>query len=685
MGRIRLWVAGFALLAVGVLGGGLGVLRERAGEPAPGEQVLAPVLRAAPSASATDAPDLRGDVASPGAPTPTHARAVSRGESVGQTVLVVRLKGAPEAPVRIQALRLGEAAWTRCTGQQDGVLASAETVGSRPVELPVAAGTGFALLVSAVGDVVARVVRSDLQLPPGRRSELELDFPAPSWFHGLVVAQGSGRPISGAGIQALGKLAGCLKATSAPDGTFKVPLGDYEDMRVHSPGHAAIDFVLDTEHTDPYRPRRLELPSSGSLAIRVRRSDRSPAGGLEVRVSANASVLDGVWRTSATTSEDGTCEVADVPNAAALRVDLYRDGRVLFKGPYVTDLRPDELRRIEIEIPAAARVEGRLVDQRGTPLADVRLAISPGHHGRGQPWDSAQLIAQETISAADGSFAFTEVPSGKWKIGPLDPAGDAAEYAQPVDIPAGADEVHVTIVAYMGLSITGRILHADGRPAEGIYVSADTEFSTRSDAEGRFTLDSAWDEEFEVHSLPPSTPVRVRPGAAPLTLRLLPAGTLRGVIVAAESARPVSGQIRVRSLTSGSSRDASAIAEQKFEVEGLPPDRYEITAWTADGAIGSIRDVKVDAGDVLEGLRIEVEPGSTITFDAAETFALMDVLDLGGQSVCSFFSVVPGETFSCVVQPGAWTVRQRREGRVADEVKLTLRRGERRSVTPGRP
>jgi hypothetical protein len=178
--------------------------------------------------------------------------------------------------------------------------------------------------------------------------------------------------------------------------------------------------------------------------------------------------------------------------------------------------------------------------------------------------------------------------------------------------------------------------------------------------------------------------VRVRPGAAPVTLRLRPAGELSGKIMDARG-KPVSGFIRTCSLTQGSCEEKRSRPSGRFNLEGLPPDRYDVIAWTDGGAVGALRNVRVDAGRVVEGLRIQVDPGAVLELEAAEPLLDLRVLDAAGRKVCDFTSLMAGTRFSCVVEPGVWLAQRCDEEVVLQEVKVTLRTGERRKIVLGAP
>jgi hypothetical protein len=74
-----------------------------------------------------------------------------------------------------------------------------------------------------------------------------------------------------------------------------------------------------------------------------------------------------------------------------------------------------------------------------------------------------------------------------------------------------------------------------------------------------------------------------------------------------------------------------------------------------------------------------------LELEAAEPLLDLRVLDAAGRKVCDFTSLMAGTRFSCVVEPGVWLAQRCDEEVVLQEVKVTLRTGERRKIVLGAP
>ena len=131
-------------------------------------------------------------------------------------------------------------------------------------------------------------------------------------------------------------------------------------------------------------------------------------------------------------------------------------------------------------------LSGRVLDERGRPLAGAAVAILPTH----ETVDTARLLAApQTTSAADGT----------WRL-----SASAADFLTVVAVAAGrtldttsvrydqrADASLPDLLLLPGATLDGRILDAAGQPIEGACVVAMARMPFtigRTDAGGRFTI-----------------------------------------------------------------------------------------------------------------------------------------------------------------------------------------------------
>lgn len=106
---------------------------------------------------------------------------------------------------------------------------------------------------------------------------------------------------------------------------------------------------------------------------------------------------------------------------------------------------------------ADQRIQGRVVDENGRPIAQVPLALCAAEGGYSLPqW------AATTISGGDGAFRFESIPLGDWCI-----VARAAERA-PAVVRARAGDEHVVVTVRPGIEVTLDLARL-GKAFEGWY------------------------------------------------------------------------------------------------------------------------------------------------------------------------------------------------------------------------
>lgn len=139
---------------------------------------------------------------------------------------------------------------------------------------------------------------------------------------------------------------------------------------------------------------------------------------------------------------------------------------------------------------------GIVVDVEHRPVAGAELGIyvSPELGELLTPKSiAASLSVARTVADENGHFAFASVGFAEGSH-----LSFAAEGFRPakVELPAASSSDLELVLERKGTepgSYAGRVVHADGTPAQGAYVSSGQE-SVRADAEGRFTLSVAEDQ-----------------------------------------------------------------------------------------------------------------------------------------------------------------------------------------------
>jgi hypothetical protein len=567
----------------------------------------------------------------------------------------------------------------------------------------VPAGIGLLLLVGRPDDPIARTATYVYPLEVRETREVLVLFPAKSpALHGVVVDE-SGRPVRDARIQASakGRERGCMQTRTRADGTFELPAirGAQTAATVRAEGYAEDDFTLNDEYPDPARRMVVKLETAATLAMSVRDTRGAPQQGLDLGVRPSSDHEDDRVRRFShrtrrcRTDREGRCEIRALPTDVPLDVRLERDGRILRDELSVATLGPVERREVELVIHPGVRVNGRLIDQRGLAIPGARVGIGDSSNGDSSGRGVSTRTTAEEVTGADGEFSFDDIQPGTWRIGPVPPLEgleDLSFAAQPVQIPAGKSQVDVTVTAYRGLFIRGKVLSTDGEAVGGVTVSiarriGDTirEQRVRTDPEGRFALGPLVPGWFDLQTrAPDSRPVRARPGDADVILRTVRAGRIEGIVVDRRTSKPVDARILV-DCEGHTNVHSTLQVSGRFSIDHPSGGSCNLRAITPDARIGSLRDVRVRPSEPIEGLVIGVQAAAILELES-ESRDYFRVLDSRGDVACELSSSDP----RCVLEAGGVVIERvvmkRRDDvteiTVEKESRLTLGSGERRRL-----
>jgi protocatechuate 3,4-dioxygenase beta subunit len=213
------------------------------------------------------------------------------------------------------------------------------------------------------------------------------------------------------------------------------------------------------EEEDP-APVEVVLETGAVLSGRVVDSRGRPAAGLRVLVHPlepnEGMALSGA---EADTEADGGFRIAGLA-PGQLRVEVQdwqtQQGRLLAEKTIA--LGSGGGNRLDLTLPDRHRLSGRVVNEQGEPVRGARLTLTAD---RGQ--------AASADSAPDGSFRFTDVPEGTWRLTVR--ARGHAPAAEEVRL-AGGDLDGLALRLSRGGTITGRLLGLTGSERGQVRVVA---------------------------------------------------------------------------------------------------------------------------------------------------------------------------------------------------------------------
>jgi RNA polymerase sigma factor (sigma-70 family) len=196
-------------------------------------------------------------------------------------------------------------------------------------------------------------------------------------------------------------------------------------------------------------------------------------------------------------------------------------------------------KKAEMILDEGVALAGRVVDDRGRPLAGAKVGLGADRRNRDRNFPGV-------ATDADGRFRFDHVPPGTQTVTAQSP-GRAPELAEVVVAP-GMKPVEFRLGP--GHLIRGRVVNPQGRPLDGATVQAmdwkgrmSLDWTTKTDAEGRFTWDSAPAEPVLLTlSSPGYTKVgqrEFRADRGETSVTMYPPLRVRGQVTDARTGRPI--------------------------------------------------------------------------------------------------------------------------------------------------
>jgi protocatechuate 3,4-dioxygenase beta subunit len=290
-----------------------------------------------------------------------------------------------------------------------------------------------------------------------------------------------------------------------------------------------------------------------------------------------------------TTRSDGTFEIPVAKDALGA-LDLVTP-ELVFAGnePSVTGKKGDQDLG-DVAVLAAARVSGVVHDQRGQPVAGVKVAATIGALGFGN--ESSQTTKD------DGTFSLGMLRPGKWSLRTA--SGKFLPTVEEIELAAEEQRTGVVLVVKPGKAIAGQVVDDRGIGVAKMKVGSQrreahggmdierfsSDESTTTDDNGYFTLSGLAEETASVRAFGPghtsASASDVQVGTGNLVLRVERLGIVEGVLVGTDGA-PIAGS-RVSSQGGAAANPLlDGITVDDLDLDGPPgAGRGAVTA--ADGS-----------------------------------------------------------------------------------------------------
>ncbi|MBM3960340.1 MAG: hypothetical protein FJ306_00320, partial [Planctomycetes bacterium] len=288
----------------------------------------------------------------------------------------------------------------------------------------------------------------------------------------------------------------------------------------------------------------------------------------------------------------------------------------------------------DVAVVRASIVRGRVQDEAGQPLADVRVEADRGLFG---------LLARGGVrSAADGSFTVARLAPGALTL-----RAALAGYlpvSQDIELRPEEQRDGLVVTLRTGKAIAGRVVDDRGVGVAGIRVGFNrtetrggigferfaTEEAATTDANGWFTLAGLVDDAVTLRTMgkehAPATMAEVAVGTLDAVLRVERFGAIEGVLVGADGAPIAGSEVRIGGPGDGfeflgdvdqvggvaRTRNGAARsgADGAFRIEGVKPGKLTIRATGKGHRPAQLDGVQVAAAQTSKGVRLVADRGA---------------------------------------------------------------------------
>jgi hypothetical protein len=267
-------------------------------------------------------------------------------------------------------------------------------------------------------------------------------------------------------------------------------------------------------------------------------------------------------------------------------------------------------------------IEGAVVSLRST-MHNFAMSQAPKVPQR----DPVELTVS---SESDGTYEFTSVPIRNFEVTvEAEGFGRMTKTSQSF-FGGGTRNQEINFELGIATEIAGMVVDANGRPLPSATVKAlITNASFRSDGEtvsggdGSFRLEQLADGHYflsaTLEGYSQGSRQRVTSGTTDLVLKLLPQGSVSGMVVDEETGKPVTSfELSVYRHLNGRKPARVGInksfrsSDGRFELKGLDPNQYILEARASGYAASRSEPFTAARGETASGVTVEMNRGGSI-------------------------------------------------------------------------
>jgi hypothetical protein len=285
-------------------------------------------------------------------------------------------------------------------------------------------------------------------------------------------------PVAGAAVSLNGS---AFATTTASNGTFTIsnaPLGGYTVIATDTASADRGEKPVTLTTSGQTVPVTINMVGLGTVNITVEDGGGTPVSGAVVQVNTNSpfyQVQNGV------SAGDGTLTFNQV---LASSLTVQATNQVLgLSGSTNATLTAGQTLPVVVKLQPAGTIQGTVYQHDGhTPVAGITVEVILSNN---------QVLS--TLTAADGTYSLSNVPSGTLYVAVADSVGNVLAYNNNVVISTQGQVVTANFVIVGRGTVTGKVTNQDGSVASGVSVQVasslgGTSYGTATDINGNYAI-----------------------------------------------------------------------------------------------------------------------------------------------------------------------------------------------------
>lgn len=280
-------------------------------------------------------------------------------------------------------------------------------------------------------------------------------------------------------------------------------------IEIRANGYSRLAESIDINDRDFAKPVVFAMKPCGLASGTVVDANGAPVVGAEIYVAERTAMFMKVRDLAETkTDANGRFAITNLNDGATYNITASAPGWTLGSSTNFEASTGRETTDIVVQLERGARVQGKVTDEIGAPLADVHVTIEQPPYA--EAWfppglTSGQKNSFTVVTDATGIFSVDGLYKGTYFISPEHP-NYIAVTGKKFQVTAGNESINQDFSLKQGHSISGQVRDQFGNPMKGVTVTAanfagdNRKFTAVTDEKGNYALRRLLDQNYRLRA-----------------------------------------------------------------------------------------------------------------------------------------------------------------------------------------